>query len=275
MRPCRKGTHDARNALCSGSTALQINRLDLNEDLACLHSELTPTEMQTNWMAKLISCAGSDRGVVFASMKRLLSIFVWVFVGSACGPATNRPAATPPLTQETRPRPIPEAPPGSSEAPPEAGTAAGGLGKAPAGAFMSTTGTVELAKLWGNGGIVVVFYRGHWCKQCRLQLKEFQAAIAEFRGRGYSVVAVSTDPPETSLKLKNTLNLDFELLSDAGGLRIIGWGVYSREHDLARPAVFVIKRGGNILFKAVSDTPSDRPSIKTLLGVIDNTASPE
>lgn len=148
----------------------------------------------------------------------------------------------------------------------EPGEARRDLGKAPGGSLRTSSGaSVDTSSFHAETGAIVVFYRGHWCKNCRKQLEELQASLDEFTRRGFTVHAISTDSPEDSARLKQKLGLGFELYTDDGGLASSTWKVYSREHDLARPAVFVIAPGGQITYRYVSDTPIDRPSAATLL----------
>ena len=77
-------------------------------------------------------------------------------------------------------------------------------------------GNVTLAGLRGEGPVVLVFYRGAWCPYCNLQLREFQAALADIHAAGASLVAVSPQTPDNSLTLAEQAELAFPVLSDAG-----------------------------------------------------------
>lgn len=146
----------------------------------------------------------------------------------------------------------------------------------PPSKFQTTDGQpTDLATATADQGAVVVFYRGHWCKQCRKQLAELEEARGEIEGRGFEIYAVSTDAPEASKELAKRLNLGYALLSDKVGMAIQAWGVYTAEHDLARPAVFVIAPGGEISYRYVSDSPADRPAVADILAEIDKARAPE
>lgn len=148
--------------------------------------------------------------------------------------------------------------------------------KAPGGSFTTWDGRpVDLGKATKTRGAVVVFYRGHWCKQCRKQLRELEAIRTQLGDRGFDVYAISTDEPRTSAELRRTLGIGFTLLSDVGGMSINAWGVFTKEHELARPAVFVVVPGGEISYRYVSDSPSDRPSPETLLQETAKSRGPE
>lgn len=77
-------------------------------------------------------------------------------------------------------------------------------------------GSVTLAGLRGEGPVVLVFYRGAWCPYCNLQLRAFQAALADIHAAGASLVAISPQTPENSLTLAEQAKLAFPVLSDVG-----------------------------------------------------------
>jgi len=148
--------------------------------------------------------------------------------------------------------------------------------QAPGGSFKNAEGqSFDLSAAMVSDGAIVVFYRGHWCKQCRKQLAELQAIRPKLAERGFRVYAISTDAPELSAELKRKLGLGFEVLTDEAGLAIANWGVFTKVHELARPAVFVVAPGGRIAYRYVSDSPPDRPSVETLLSESKKARSPE
>ena len=56
---------------------------------------------------------------------------------------------------------------------------------------------------------VVLFYRGHWCSDCRHQLADFQDRIEEFQERDAVVVAASVDGQSDAKRLVAELGLRF------------------------------------------------------------------
>lgn len=150
----------------------------------------------------------------------------------------------------------------------------GQLGPAPGGTLVRSDGQrIEVGTLYADRGAVVVFYRGHWCKPCRTQLEELQLNIDKLAGLGFSIHAISTDDPSDSAALKQKLGLGFKLYSDPGGLAANAWSVYSAEHGMARPAVFVVRPGGQIAARFVTDSPTHRPPMDELLAAAEQ-ASP-
>jgi peroxiredoxin len=206
----------------------------------------------------------------------------WVVAGllaASCSPEPPPPAyptgaskATP--GTDERQLAVEKPPPAADHSDPGEGRTE--LGAAPPGTWVASDGArVSVESLHSGRGAVVVFYRGSWCKACRTQLAELSDAVAEFKGRNFEVHAISTDSPEKSRELIGRLGLDFQLYSDVGGFASRAWGVYTREHDLARPAVFVVAPGGEVVYRYVSDTPTDRPKVGELLEIAERATRPE
>jgi peroxiredoxin len=67
-----------------------------------------------------------------------------------------------------------------------------------------------------QGPLVVSFFRGAWCPYCNLELRAYQALLADIRELGANFVAISPQLPEDSLTMVAKANLTFEVLSDTG-----------------------------------------------------------
>jgi peroxiredoxin len=71
------------------------------------------------------------------------------------------------------------------------------------------------------------------------------------------VLAVSVDPAGRSLDLAKAAGLSYPLLSDPGLEVIDAYGVRHEdgglEGDIARPAVFILDRQGNIVWRDLTD----------------------
>jgi peroxiredoxin len=217
-------------------------------------------------------------------MSKSIAVALMATIVTACAPEPapsfpTQPVASDPQSEaETQGRPIGDPGPGpnSGRLVPATGERTEFAEKAPRGTFVTDDGRkVEMSELVASEGAVLIFYRGHWCKPCRKQLKEMEGIREELAGRGFKLYAISVDDPPTSTELKKRLSLGFTLLSDKGGMSITQWGVYTREHELARPAVFIITPGGGIAYRFVSDNPIDRPSPETILKEISRLGHPE
>jgi peroxiredoxin len=207
-----------------------------------------------------------------------------LFLGSLLAIASCRPGPVePPVLEPQAPVTSEESELGQFEPPPadpakpmgENGREGEGqLGPAPGGTLVRSDGKkIEVGTLYADRGAVVVFYRGHWCKPCRTQLEELQQNIDKLAGLGFSIHAISTDDPSDSAALAKKLGLGFNLYSDPGGLAANAWSVFSAEHGLARPAVFVVRPGGQIAARFVTDSPTHRPPMDEVLAAAEQ-ASP-
>ena len=76
--------------------------------------------------------------------------------------------------------------------------------------------TVRLYTELKKGPVVLVFYRGGWCVYCKIHLRGFQKALAEFKAAGAQVVVISPQLPDQSLTTREKDKLAFPVLSDVG-----------------------------------------------------------
>jgi len=76
---------------------------------------------------------------------------------------------------------------------------------------------VSLYACLENGPVVLTFYRGGWCPYCNLQLRAYQAILPELTSLGATLIAISPEPPDTSLTTAEKNELEFEVLSDVNG----------------------------------------------------------
>jgi peroxiredoxin len=133
---------------------------------------------------------------------------------------------------------------------------------------------VALGDLITDGPLIVTFYRGGWCPYCNLELRAFQALLADITAAGGQLVAVSPEMPDHGLTTAEKNDLAFPVLSDSHGLLAQALGIsfeltetirslYQRfGHDLPShngdgrwslpmPATYVVDRDGTIAFAAI------------------------
>ena len=146
--------------------------------------------------------------------------------------------------------------------------------KAPNFALTNASGKViSLKDLLQRGRVVLTFYRGAWCPYCNLQLRHFQQILPQLSEAGAQFVAVSPMTSDHSLNMKQTNELQFEVLSDIGNqvarqftaiinnpassiqaMAELGYdfhGFYAdKSAELPVPATFVIAKNGNVTFAA-------------------------
>jgi peroxiredoxin len=132
---------------------------------------------------------------------------------------------------------------------------------------------VRLGDLLARGPLVIVFYRGHWCPYCRRYLGKLQANQPRFIERGVGVVAISPEPPATSARLADDLNLTFPLLCDASGEVMNRYGTRNRLTSartvMPHPSVFIVDAGGAVRFRSIDRNYKRRTTMHAIFLALD------
>ena len=125
----------------------------------------------------------------------------------------------------------------------------------------------------GEGGTILVFYRGHWCPYCRRYLTKLQGNWHRIVERDVVLAAISPEPPATSRVLAEQLGLRFRLLSDPAGQVIDRYGTrngfLTGRSLLPHPSVFVLDREGTIRFKSIDRNYKKRTTMRTIFAALD------
>ena len=147
---------------------------------------------------------------------------------------------------------------------------------------------VSSAELLARGPLIISFYRGVWCPYCNMELQALQAALADFRAAGASLVAISPQSAVNSRKSVRQNALDFPILSDPGNDVAAAFGLRFELPDylvelykgfgndlpaingddswtLPMPARFVIGQDGIILYAEVNPDYTRRPDPEDML----------
>ena len=107
------------------------------------------------------------------------------------------------------------------------------------------------------------------CPRCvpeiRREILDGRKGYKDLLHAGVHLYAVSVDDAPTARKMVGELGLEYPVLSDAGGGVARAWGVLDETNGIARPATFLIARGGAIAHKEVGHSPSDQPHGYALL----------
>ncbi|MEJ7598467.1 MAG: peroxiredoxin-like family protein [Kofleriaceae bacterium] len=141
--------------------------------------------------------------------------------------------------------------------------------EAPASAVQTREGQqVELASLWKDQKIILVFYRGGWCPHCTKQLTQINESQGKFAQAGAKVIAISADSGADATATKDKLALTFDVYVDPDLKTISQWGVEDHDNNIARPATFVIQPGGQVTFRKVGENPADWATIDELLAAV-------
>jgi len=143
-------------------------------------------------------------------------------------------------------------------------------------------GKFDLATETAKNFIMVVFYRGLHCPQCRKQLTDLEAKLPEFEKRGVSVIAISPDNPERGEKTKSEWNLPNLRIGYGLNLRTARtfglWISTSRGKTSAgieetsffnEPGLFMIRPDRTLYCASVQTMPFARPHFADLIAALD------
>jgi peroxiredoxin len=123
----------------------------------------------------------------------------------------------------------------------------------------------------GRSAQVLVFYRSAQCGLCRVQLQALQNHLSAYQRQGVQVVAVTLDPPALGQQLRESMELEFDLVS-VDTATFEAWRVMGGGMRLPVPATYLIDRNGVIQYKHVGRNASDRATdadVLTVLGRLD------
>jgi peroxiredoxin len=73
---------------------------------------------------------------------------------------------------------------------------------------------IDLKSMLDQGPVAVMFYRGHWCPYCRLNIRAVTRAYDRIRGQGGRVVAIMPELQQFTVKFKAESGATFPILTD-------------------------------------------------------------
>ena len=147
---------------------------------------------------------------------------------------------------------------------------------------------VSLKSLLDAGPAAVMFYRGHWCPYCRLNVRAVIQAMDRIKALGGQVVAIMPETQPYAEKFKADADAPFPVLTDldngyALSLNLAIWlgaeiqGLLSQDLSnfhgndgwvLPIPATFVIGRDGLVKARFVDPDFRKRMEIDDLLAAL-------
>jgi peroxiredoxin len=150
---------------------------------------------------------------------------------------------------------------------------------------------VALPSLLENGPVAVMFFRGHWCPYCRLNVRAVVQALERISGAGAQIVAIVPETQEYTGQLKKDSGAPFPILTDldngyALSLNLAIWlGAEIQQllsyQDMAKfhgndgwvlpiPAVFVVGRDGVVKARFVDPDFRKRMEIDDLIEALES-----
>ena len=94
--------------------------------------------------------------------------------------------------------------------------------------------TVRLSKLWQDGPIVLMWYRGGWCPYCNIQLRAMQQSLDKIEKSGARLVVLTPELPEKAKETAENSGIDIVALHDKDNQLARDYGIM---FDLPEPIV--------------------------------------
>ena len=142
--------------------------------------------------------------------------------------------------------------------------------------------TFDLSKENSERGTVICFYRGLHCPICATYLSELERLTSEFKKRGVTTIAVSSDSEDRATEMAKRVQASSLRIGYNLSLRNAReWGLYistSRGKTsigieepklFPEPGLFMVTSEQNLYYGSVQTMPFVRPHFSELLGAID------
>jgi len=127
--------------------------------------------------------------------------------------------------------------------------------------------SVILTDLYKNTAVAIIFYRGDWCPYCIDQLGTIAAVLPKIEELGVQVVAITPDKQAMVQNTQRRFGQHFIFLSDPQANVIREYGV-ARPNNLPHPAVYLVAKGGKLMWSYSSTDYKKRPNGEQLVKVI-------
>lgn len=136
---------------------------------------------------------------------------------------------------------------------------------------------VGLSDVAGPKGTVLVFFRSaKWCPFCQAQLIALKDAIEPLEQRGYTLTAISYDPPEVLAGFAKRQSILYALLSDTNSRMIDAFKLRDPQYKpdsfaygVPQPSIFIISPKGIVQSKLAEEGYKNRPPVATVIAEVD------
>jgi peroxiredoxin len=133
----------------------------------------------------------------------------------------------------------------------------------------------QLSEYRGHKNVILVFYRGNWCRQCAAQFGKLKDLLDADARRTNQILAISPDDHEGGRTMVERVTREsgappgFPLLADPEFKVINRYGVFNPNlfngHKVPFPSVFVIDRSGTVRWKHLDAEKQTRPENADIL----------
>lgn len=131
---------------------------------------------------------------------------------------------------------------------------------------------VTRSRYQGGRALLLHFFRGTWCLQCRAQIAQLLEDSAEIERHGVRLLGVAVQKRSRLEAFLSRHPHPFPILADENREQARAWGVYQPfgidGFRIARPAVFFIGSDQRIRFIHVGDNQFDRPNRREILDLV-------
>lgn len=147
---------------------------------------------------------------------------------------------------------------------------------------------VNLSELLEQGKVVLLFYRGHWCKYCNRQLEDLSDSLSYIINKGASVITVTPEVMEFVDETSKKYGGSFRIISDTGMNLMNKYAVTFKVNEgtvtryksrginleqfngengayLPVPAAYVIGQDGTIHYSFFNEDYKKRVTVSTIL----------
>lgn len=136
---------------------------------------------------------------------------------------------------------------------------------------------VGLSDIAGPKGTVLVFFRSaKWCPFCQAQLIALKDAMGPLKQRGYTLAAISYDPPDVLAGFAKRQSISYVLLSDTNSRMIDAFKLRDPQYKpdsfaygVPQPSIFVISPNGIVQSKLAEEGYKNRPPVATVIAEVD------
>ena len=110
-----------------------------------------------------------------------------------------------------------------------------------------------------NAAVVLVFYRGYACEECRRQLTELQDGYRDIRAEGAQMVAISVDSPADARRMADLVQASFPVLSDEDGAVTTAYRLFDQLFSGGfTTAIVLLGQDRELLANPIGTTPDDQ-----------------
>lgn len=120
---------------------------------------------------------------------------------------------------------------------------------------------VELNKEAGNGPILLSFW-ATWCKPCLEEMAEYNKIFEQYKDKGFSLLAISTDNEKSVAKVKpyiKSKGYNFSVLFDTNS------EVARKYYAQQMPYTIIIDKSGNIVYSHLGYMKGDEQKVEKLI----------